>query len=115
MKSQRLAQDHQRARVELFECAAQRAVLARRHAVAQPALGAQQGHPLLAGLAVVALVDVLLRHPVGQALAQLAVNVVKKGQRQVGGGRSHAEQSLCVAGVAQSPWNTGFCLAENAL
>jgi hypothetical protein len=85
MKGQRLAQDHQRARVEFFECAAQRAILARRHAVAQPAFGAQQGHPLLAGLAVVALVDVLLRHPVGQALAQLAVNVVKKRQRQVGG------------------------------
>jgi hypothetical protein len=79
MKGQCLAQDHQRARVEFFECTAQCAVLACRHAVAQPAFGTQQAHPFLAGPAIVALVDVLPWHPLGQARTQLSMNLVKKG------------------------------------
>ncbi len=80
MKGQRLAQDHECARIKPLE----RTAMPGWHAVAQPAIGAQQPDPFLAGAAVVGLVDGLLRRPVGQALAQFAVRVVGRGAPERG-------------------------------
>ena len=91
VKSQRFAQDDQRPRIERGQRAAQCAVSARRHAVAQPAGVAQPLHPFAAGAPVVVFIDLLAGNPVGQPRTEFAVNVVKERQRQVGGRGGHGQ------------------------
>ena len=89
VKRQRLAQQHQRARVELR----QRAATVARHAIAQPAARPQAPHPVAAGGAVVALVHLLRSRPGRQARGDVAMGRIKEGQVQMGGAGGHGRGS----------------------
>ncbi len=86
VESERLAQDDERARVELVE----RATVRGGHAVAQPAGLTELVNPLAAGAAVVGLIDPLRASPVGQTECERVVVLVEEGQFPLRLRRGHA-------------------------